>query len=731
MADAPPNPRLNLVVAGLLAAIALALCLVPRPRLDNSIGAMLVDDSPRAATYDVFQQRFGADEVVIVQMTRPAKYTERLLREAVNLERDLVGFPEVERTLGPATAYADEFDLLFDPDMGGMGELPRLRSRFDGPLNGALGLLSLPAPAGADGPAVGEAQARIYAFVRPGPPEDRARIKARLPRLYRYGHHVAGPPILNMALDFASQTVEVITLPLLVAVCVLIMLGLTRSIRQTIAALVPVGLGVGATMGLLSLTGHSTDIVVNIAQPLIFVLLLASGLHVIVAWQDARRLGLGRHDAPWIAAREKRWACALALGTTALGFASLVWSDMPAIRAFGLVSATGLFLGLPLVLWVLPALLQVLGGGPRPAGQQPLGSVAVAVVEHALRVRWFWPAVALLMTVGGLWAMASLPISTGGVHYFEDDARIRTDYEALEKAGVGLSSVEAILDFDRAPDEAIIETVHRFAQAAEALDGVQQAVGLPLFLREAQWRTSGEDALPSGPVLTEALGADELQGFTEGKGLRLSLLIDHLDAAELEQLHGALKRTAAELAPKAKLTLTGHHELVVQAQASLVDTLMWSLLTTALLIELIILIALRSLALAAAALLPMLAPVALNFGLMWALGVPLDLGTCMTGAIALGIAVDDALHFMIAWRKGPATACARSTGRALVLTSVVIAAGFLSLLTADFAPTARFGLLSAMAMASALLADLLVLPPLLQRLAPWQGEPPTETAHGA
>jgi len=167
----------------------------------------------------------------------------------------------------------------------------------------------------------------------------------------------------------------------------------------------------------------------------------------------------------------------------------------------------------------------------------------------------------------------------------------------------------------------------------------------------------------------------------------------------------------------------------VHAQASLVDTLLWSLLTTALLIELFIFLALRSFRLALAALLPMLAPVCLNFLVMWAFDLPLDPGTCMTGAIALGIAVDDALHFMIAWRKGSPRLCALGTGRSLILTSVVIAAGFASLLWAPFVPTARFGLLCAMAMVSALLADLLVLPPLLQWLAPYEAASPEgETA---
>lgn len=710
----PAGPLLAALAVALAAG---ALCLVPRPTLDNSIDAMLVDHSPRAQRYAAFQARFAADEVIVVRMSGlPAP---ALFRRAVALERALADDPAIAATLGPASAYEAEFDLLLDEALGGFDELPRLAPRFGGPLGEALAPVSLEPPA-----------ARIYAFCRPGRPADRARVEALLAEARAAVEadggevRIAGPPILNLALDRAGRSVETTSLPLLVGVCVLLMVALTRSVRQTIAALVPVGLGVGAMMGALSLAGHTTDIVINIAQPLVFVLLLASGLHVVVAWQDARRRGLDRAAAPWTAAREKARAVALALGTTALGFASLGWSDMPSIRAFGLLAALGLGLGLPLVLLVLPALLHLLGGDAARMAGGRLGAFAAWCVDRSLRRPWIAPIVAVAVTLAGLVAATALPVSTGGVHYFDAEATVRQDYEALRAAGVGLSTVEALIEPPGAagpPSPALLADADRFARRVEDGTRVMRAVGLPLLLREGHWRLTGQDALPAGPALDEALAADEVALFAADGAVRLSFLIAHLDAAALDALYADIRARFAEtFGPDARLTLTGHHELVVQAQASLVDTLMWSLLTTALLIELIILVALRSLRLALAALLPMLAPVCLNFGLMAAFGIPLDLGTCMTGAIALGIAVDDALHFMIAWQKAPPRETALGTGRALVLTSVVIAAGFLSLLGAPFAPTARFGLLCALAMLSALLADLLVLPPLLQRLAPYR-----------
>jgi predicted RND superfamily exporter protein len=122
--------------------------------------------------------------------------------------------------------------------------------------------------------------------------------------------------------------------------------------------------------------------------------------------------------------------------------------------------------------------------------------------------------------------------------------------------------------------------------------------------------------------------------------------------------------------------------------------------------------ALRDLRLAAAALLPNAAPIAVNFVVMMALDIPLDVGTCMTAAVALGIAVDDTLHVLMAWQADARTV-ARSTGRALVWTTAIIGAGFLTLLGADFGPTRNFGLLCATAMLTAVIADLVLLPALL------------------
>jgi predicted RND superfamily exporter protein len=165
-----------------------------------------------------------------------------------------------------------------------------------------------------------------------------------------------------------------------------------------------------------------------------------------------------------------------------------------------------------------------------------------------------------------------------------------------------------------------------------------------------------------------------------------------------------------------RLSVTGSYSLLLHAQASLMSTVLSSLLTSVLLMQLVLSLALRSARVGLVAMLPNVLPAFLGFLLMWVLSIPLDVGTSMTAAVALGIAVDDTLHLAHAWSPADPGQAARTSGRAVVASSLVIGAGFLAIAPSDFLPARHFALLSASAMLSALLADLLVLPPLLVAL---------------
>lgn len=528
----------------------------------------------------------------------------------------------------------------------------------------------------------------------------------------------SGSPLLNLALDREGERVERFALPVLVVICVGLLLVLLRSVRLVACVLVPVAVGVLGAEGAFGLLGQTANLVVNVAKPLLFVVLLASALHVVVAFEHRLARGEERDRAAWGAARDKARGVALALLTTAIGFSSLVFAEVLPIRSFGLLAAGGLAGGGPLVLFGLPLLLARLGPTRLRSRAKP-----GARLEAALARLVAWAEARPLQMVGTAVVLVALAIgvaphlepSTHTVAYFPEDHPVRVAHAALERAGAGLMTLEAVVE-GRPVD---LERLDAFAATATQAAEIQARLDLPLVLREAQHRATGLDQVPD-PAQARLFLEErpELEAALRSKDAnRVCLFLATANGDDLDRMSEALRAAHARLLPETELELTGTFDLVIRSQRSLLETLVLSLGITLLLMELVLFLATRSIRLALVALLPNLVPVAIDVLLLYGLGLPLDVGTAMTGAVALGIAVDDTLHFLVAWREEGTALAIRSTGRALVLSTVVIASGFFALVPSAFLPTRYFALLTGAAITAALAADLLVLPPLLRRFA--------------
>ena len=126
------------------------------------------------------------------------------------------------------------------------------------------------------------------------------------------------------------------------------------------------------------------------------------------------------------------------------------------------------------------------------------------------------------------------------------------------------------------------------------------------------------------------------------------------------------------------------------------------------------------------AMIPNMAPIIFSLALMVILGIPLDAFTLLVGSIALGLAVDDTIHFMHNYQRfyvelGDATRAVeetlKTTGRALFFTSLVLVSAFLVNLLATMSNLVNFGILTAFCILMAFLADVLLAPALVTELA--------------
>ncbi|MEO1339014.1 MAG: MMPL family transporter, partial [Myxococcota bacterium] len=304
------------------------------------------------------------------------------------------------------------------------------------------------------------------------------------------------------------------------------------------------------------------------------------------------------------------------------------------------------------------------------------------------------------------------------IRYLAADHPLRKDQTAMEAAGLGVATVEVVLAEPGITGTEHVAPLRALARSAADLPGVAASVGWPHLVDQTRVAT-GRAAVDDW-VIAQLEAQTTAATFGSKDRARIALIVQTIDADDLDALKAALRRLAKTHVPTAKLTITGNYDLLLHAQDALLETIQVSLLWTTILMQLALMIVLRSLRIGLLALIPNLFPVALNLVAMKLLGIPLDIGTSMTAAIALGIAVDDTLHFTLAAKanglmaSNNLRASARAAAVAIVISSLVIGLGFAALLSSDFIPTRRFGGLCGLAMLSALAADLLVLPPLLR-----------------
>lgn len=720
--------RRRLVMLSLAALAVVAL--VPglgRLATDNSPRVFFVEDSAGVAEYERFRELFGSDKVARIAVSGDGLWTGPGLAWLRDLEDAVGNLPEVQAVSGLASHYRR-----------GPGWPPsdpavfRRRALAD-PLNRDLGWLG-----------GGGRVASLLVVLEELDNRQKRRLVERLEAAVRetlaptgtgLSARVVGTPVLDRALDASSEEIGRRYFPLLVVLAVVLLLAVFRDVRAVVVPLVFVGLAELVLLGTMGHAGVALNLVLAVLPPLLFVISLATAVHVLVRFRDFRQEGLEPHAAAAATYRDKGWAVLWTGISTFVGFASLAVSKVGPVRSLGLWSGAGIAAMTVLAFTLLPVLLPAAGPGtavrsrPFETFFQRRGR---RWAEWAVRNR------AVVLSVAGLTAalaLAGVPrieIETNALHYLPPEHPVRRDIETLEREGIGMIALEVMLTRPDGFDD--LESFGALAELSETVrqeplvlgavsagdlleDAVRQAPGGSFFGRSTVLRVAFDELLAGGAeqgALGSFLAAD-------GTVARLTVFTETVGYDRLQPLEERIEMAARQAFPGSEVVATGEFPLVLESQRQLLRTLGLSLTLTLLAVTLIFRFLLPSTRLTILAMLPNLWPVLGVVGVMGWLGVPLDVATVMVASVVLGLAVDDTIHTLGHFRKlaprlGKLEAVASTlerTAPSYVLTGLILGAGFGVCALSDFAPTSRFGMLSAAAIALAVIGDLFLLPALL------------------
>jgi len=768
-------------VALLSLAIGLALAAqLSDLKIDGSDEAFLAPDDPVRITYDAFRARFGRDGVIAMAIGPADVFEPSFLRrlEALHraLEREVPNVHDVSSLINARNTYGrgDELvveDLLEEWPRNAKGytalaerarSSPLYRNHListDGRVTTVLveldtwshlGTAADPLAGFDPSVAEGEEIAESLSFLTGDEIMASARALSRVVDRYSapdFEIHVAGGPMAEARLMSAMQRDIALSVTASILVIATLLLLLFRRIVGVAMPLLVVSLALLSTLGLMAATGVTITLPIQVLPSFLLAVGVCDSVHVLMLFERALVDGCNRQEAIVRALDESGLAIVMTSITTAAGLASFASADLTPVRHFGIFGPAGVLFALFFTLTLLPALLAILPlrEGKRGPRASPRWIERCLQGCGGLAARRPW---AVVMGAGGLILFALVGASR--LHFthhpftwLPDDDPTRRGVAFFDRTFRGSGVLEVLVETEEENGLHDPELLVRLDQLAEEVGllsrgavQVGKTFSLADVLKEIHQALHENRpeyyAIPDDPLLIaqefllfENTGSDDLEDVVDSQ-FRLTsftLKIPEADAVEIAPFVDEVEaRFGAVLGESARASVTGGSAISCRTFAAVIPSMARSYAVAFLAVTPLMILLMRSFRVGLISMIPNLTPVILTLGLMGWLGLGIDISTMMIGAVILGLAVDDTIHFMHGVQRNSHSTSSLeaairktldTTGRAMLFTSIVLSLGFLVYAVCTMSNLVVTGVLSAFAIAVAFLADVLLAPALL------------------
>ena len=728
----------------ILAAVPFLIRLPEVKTVDN-VDYFTIEDDPDVRFYEQLKTVFGNDEFFIVAFQKDNLFTrpnltslQRLTEDLSGIEgiRDIKSLANVDDTIGEDDFFYVRKFLETIPEDG-----PGLEALRQQAVGNPLYRQNLVSPDGNTAAIV------ISVDEHPEDPGFRKAVIGRAEAIladyrdFTGPVHMAGWTYTNLSLSQYMKQDIATFIPITYAFIALAVFLFFGNLWLTLIAVLNISLCMGCTMGMFPLLDITLNNVTTIVPPVVMALALCDTVHIFSAL-DRDLFDQYPDKVRAFAAVLKKLAgpCFLTTVTTAIGFLSLYISDIPPIKEFALIASAGMVFEFFFAFSFMPAFM-LLFDEKRLTGSL-FRSVAGSGTAHPFLTRvsdfvagYFRPvfAIGILVLCLSVWASTRIAVETNLLEFFKPDSPVRQSTVFVEKELAGVSTLDISLKAGK-PDAfkqpAALGVMETLQNHVNQLDGVDKTLSFVDFIKDMNQSFHGESSafytLPdSADLIAQYLliyESDDIRDFVNETfdHARMSIRMSRHATGEQAVIIRDIRAFLAGMDTGGlDIRISGRALQDVNTIDALVSGQIYSLATASAIIIGIMFFVLRSVPLGLLSILPNLFPIVLNFGIMGLFGVPLNTATALIAAVAIGIAVDDTIHFLTELRNnlaaGADTAAAiRRTilvkGRAIILSSLILCIGFGVMVFSRFVPTVNFGSLSAVIMITALIGDILVLP---------------------
>ena len=556
--------------------------------------------------------------------------------------------------------------------------------------------------------------------------------------------YLTGVVFMDNAFNEAGEGDMKSLIPVMYGIVLIIMALSLRTFWGTLTTILIMAFSILTGMGLAGWSGILLTPISANAPTIILTLAVADSIHILVTLFYEMRHGKPKHEAIRESLRVNHQPVFITSLTTAIGFLSLNFSDSPPFRDLGNMVAVGVMAAYVYSVFFLPAMMAVLPLRVKKVSSSHNGFIDTLgdwVIHN--RNLLFWGMI-IIITLLSIQIPRNI-IDEKFNEYFDTRYQFRLDNDYVEEHLTGFESIEYSLGAGESggiSNPEYLKKLEEFADWYRQQPGVMYVSTLTDTMKRLNKNMHGDDesyyrlpeardlsaqylllyelSLPFGLDLNNQINIDK-------SSTRFTAILESISTQEALDLENSAQEWLRKNAPP-EMASHGASPLIMFSHIAMrnIDSMMKGTALALLLISAILIAVLRSFKLGLISTIPNMVPMIMTFGIWgWMVG-EIGLAVSVVAPVALGIIVDDTVHFLSKFRRarmelGKSTEEAvrysfHTVGTALFLTSIILVCGFLVLTFSGFRMNVQLGFMTTISILCALLADFLFLPALLMKL---------------
>lgn len=574
---------------------------------------------------------------------------------------------------------------------------------------------------------------------------------------YNLTPHISGLPYIRTQTTEKVKSELFLFIALSVIVSVIVLIGLFRSFRAVFASLLVVGISVIFTLGLMAIFGFKVSILTGIVPSLLIIIGIENCIFLLNRYLSEYSSHQNKVKALSRIIQRIGTATFLTNLTTAVGFATFILSPTSILKEFGIIASINIMIEFLLSITLIPIILSFLPV-PRERHVKHLQSKKTNFLLSSIEkiiVNYKKTIIASFLIILSLGIIGMLKMETSGkmVDDLKTSDPIYKDLKYFENNIGGVMPLEIIINTQKKNGVMQLKNIEKMDQLQEHLQNKYTYFSRPLsvselvkFAKQAYYNGNvskyslpkKEEAsfilsyLPTKKDMNDSISKNNpLHTFIDSSKqiTRISLQMHDIGLKEMKSFKEEIKTYIDSLFPpeKYKVIVTGNSVVYTKGTEYLISNLLQSVLLAIAIISLIMGMLFASLRMILISIIPNLIPLIVVAGLMGYFNINIKPSTIIVFSIALGIAVDNAIHFLSRYRfelrqnqynaQAAVIKALHGNGISMLSSLLVLVLGFAIFILSDFGGTQAMGILVTLTLIFSLLSNIILMPMLIHTFA--------------